>query len=262
MLVTDSNGCQDSVLATIGDPGAATPTVTLTAPTCIGFCDGKATANATGGTPPYTYFWTDSIGDTLALGGSIAGLCAGKYGLTITDGNGCVSASVVTMTDPNGMTLSFASTPSTCGASDGVASVSVANGTAPYAYLWDDAASQATDTASALTAGTYNVTVTDDNGCVATDSTTVGDLSPPVVTLTPTDATCNGDSTGTASATIVGGSMPYTYSWDDAASQTTPIATGLIAGMYSVSVTDSNGCTDTASVTVSEPAAIVIGPIL
>jgi hypothetical protein len=54
--------------------------------------------------------------------------------------------------------------------------------------------------------------------------------------------------------------MPYTYSWDDASSQTTPVATGLIAGMYSVSVIDSNGCMDTASVAVGEPAAIVIGP--
>ncbi len=258
VTVTDTNGCQDVATVTIFDLVALTATVSSTGPTCIGFCDGAATALAAGGTSPYTYLWTDSIGDTLALGGSIGGMCAGNYGLTITDGNGCVSSTVIGVVDPIGMTLSFASAPSTCGASDGAASVSITNGTAPYSYLWDDSGAQSTDTASVLAAGTYNVTVTDSSGCTVNGSVTVGDLSAPSVSITSTDVTCNGEATGSANTTIVGGSTPYTYSWDDATAQTTPNATGLTAGTYLVSVTDSNGCTNTASVTIAEPAAIVI----
>jgi hypothetical protein len=259
VMVTDSNGCQDSDSVTVQEPSGLTTTVSTTAPTCIGSCDGTAMVVAAGGTLQYTYLWTDSIGDTLSVGDSISGLCAGGYGLVITDGNGCISVSPVTLMDPIGMTLTFASTPSTCGASDGSASVSVANGTAPYAYLWDDPAAQTTDTASALLAGVYNVSVTDGNGCMETGNVLVSALIPPGVTLTATDATCNGEATGTATATIVGGSMPYTYSWDDASSQTASGATGLTAGTYSVTVTDNNGCTDTASIVVGEPGAIVIG---
>ena len=256
VIVIDSNGCAAIDSVTISEPIILAASAAVTNPSCAGSCDGAATATSSGGTPSYIYSWTDSLGDTIALGSSVAGLCAGSYALTITDGNGCVSSTLFTLTDPAGMTLSFTSAPANCGVSNGAASVSVTNGTAPYSYLWDDSGAQATDTATALAAGTYNVTVTDSSGCTATGSTTVGNSGAPTVSIISTNINCNGICDGSVTATVTGGTAPYTYLWDDPATTTILAATGLCAGTYTVMVTDSNGCVAFDAATISEPPVL------
>jgi len=141
----------------------------------------------------------------------------------------------------------------TCGNSNGSVTISASGGTSPYTYLWNDANVQTTETATNLSAGDYQVTVTDDNGCTATATVTIlqatTDLAVNIPEATIVDETC-GNSNGSATVSGTGGTSPYTYLWNDANAQTTETATNLSAGDYQVTVTDDNGCTATATVTI------------
>jgi len=143
----------------------------------------------------------------------------------------------------------------TCGNSNGSATVSAMGGTNPYTYLWNDANVQTTETATNLPAGDYQVSVTDDNGCTTTATVTISQASSDLVASIPEATiiheTC-GNSNGSATVSATGGTNPYTYLWNDANAQTTETATNLPAGDYQVSVTDDNGCTATATVTIQE----------
>src|SRR5206468_789408 len=138
------------------------------------------------------------------------------------------------------------------GASTGSIDLTVSGGTAPYTYLWSNEAT--TQDLSALTAGSYSVTVTDAKGCSATQSVTIGQ---PAAALemgeTHVDVHCFGASTGSIDLTVRGGTAPYTYLWSTEA--TTQDLSALAAGRYSVTVTDAKGCSATQSVTIGQPAA-------
>ena len=132
------------------------------------------------------------------------------------------------------------------GDATGTATVIPADGTSGYTYLWDTTPAQNTATASGLIAGTYNVTVTDANGCTATTTATIN-AAPAAITLaaTPTQIVCFG---GLGSVVLSSdGLAPFTYGGD--------ATTGLVAGTYTYTVTDANGCTATVAVTITEPAA-------
>jgi gliding motility-associated-like protein len=100
------------------------------------------------------------------------------------------------------------------------------------------------------------VTATDANGCIATASITITEPPALTVTVTGTNVLCNGGSTGSATATPAGGTAPYTYSWSTTPVQSTAAAAGLTAGSYTVTVTDSQGCTVTGTVAIAEPSAL------
>ncbi|MBI2968195.1 MAG: T9SS type A sorting domain-containing protein [Bacteroidetes bacterium] len=243
----------------ITDPGAVGATTSIAPISCAGSCDAVVTASGTGGTPPYAYQWNDPLLQTSA---AAAGLCPGTYTVIITDAKGCTgNATSGTVTNPAGMTIVPSSANSSCGLQDGSAAVSVSGGTPPYNYLWDStAAGQTNSTATGLASGSYSVTIADNNGCIQVSYTTVNDSGGPSVTITSNSAAlCNGSATGTASASASGGTAPYTYNWNDPQNQTGTNASGLPAGTYSVAVTDSAGCKGNASVTITQPAALVVG---
>ena len=164
----------------------------------------------------------------------------------------------ITVPIPCNMTASATGTDASCGgASDGTATVTTQNGTAPYQYTWSNGSNS--QTATGLAPGTYTVTVVDGNSCVANASVTIGGASSPiVVTTSSTGANC-GQSNGSASASASGGSAPYSFAWSNGSNSQT--ATGLAPGTYTVTVTDNIGCTETASVTVGN-AADVTAPVL
>jgi len=145
--------------------------------------------------------------------------------------------------------------------STGSATVAANGGTAPYTYSWNTVPVQTSATAINLAAGNYTVTVTDAAGCETTVNVIITQPAPLVVTISKTDVTCYGDSTGTATANASGGIPPYTYAWVTTPVQTSATALNLPAGTYSVTVFDSLGCFTPASVTITQPATKLIASV-
>lgn len=130
--------------------------------------------------------------------------------------------------------------------------MTVSGGTAPYTYNWSNGGS--TQDLSNLGSGTYNVTVTDANGCSATATVTITEPAVLTLNLSSNNLECNGDGSGEVSITVTGGTTPYTYLWSDGS--TSHILGDLSAGTYSVTVTDTNGCTTSGSATITQPDAL------
>lgn len=250
--VTDANGCIAVYSTSITEPPLLTVTVTGTNISCNGACDGTATATASGGTGAYTYSWSPGGCTTSAC----TGLCAGNYTLTLSDANGCTTTATVTLTQPPVFTVSPTGTDITCfNDCDGSVSANPSGGTLPYTYSWSPGGCT-TSTCSGLCPDTYTVVATDVNGCTATGTVTI--TEPPLLTVTvsATNVSCSGMCNGSVTATVAGGTVPYTYAWSNGCSTST--CPGLCAGTYTVIITDNNGCTATDSATVIEPAALAL----
>lgn len=247
VTVTDANGCSGTDSVTITQSSFSV-TISSTNASCIS-SNGTASASPNGGSAPYTYLWSN--GQTTS---TATGLGAGIYTVTITDGGGCTGTQTVTITNGAIPVLTSSNTAVLCnGQSNGTATVSASSGTLPYTYLWNNG--QTTSNATGLSAGTYTVTVTDADGCSST--TTVSITQPPALSaaVTNTNVSCNAGSNGSATLSPSGGTTPYSYLWSDG--QTTSAATGLIAGNYTVTVTDQNGCTNTTTVSIIQPDSAV-----
>ena len=156
---------------------------------------------------------------------------------------------VLTINPAPAMTIS--STNASCGLANGEAIATPNTGTGPFSFQWDaNTGSQTDSTAAGLGAGSYWVTITDALGCTASDSTFITDAPPLVITTSTVDATC-GASDGYAVVTVSGGTSPYSYSWNDLSAQTTDTATSLGAGVYTIVITDSNGCVESNLVNIN-----------
>lgn len=211
---------------------------------CNGDSTGEARAiGANGLATLYNYQWDANANNQTAA--IATGLPAGTYTVTVTDTIGCADTATVTLVAPTALAIADSITNVTCnGDSNGMAMITVTGGTPAYSYAWSN--SDTTAMINDIMAGVYTVTVTDNNGCTATSGATITEPSALVAAIAD-----NGDGTATASAT--GGTAAYNYAWDAAASnQTTATATGLTNNTtYVVTVSDANGCVDTASVTVT-----------
>ncbi len=224
---------------------------------CNGNNTGAIDLTVTGVSGSETYAWTGPNGYT-SSSDDITGLEAGVYNLTITDGS-CSETTVATITEPTALGISLTqSHPSCNGANDGSINMTISGGTSSYTQNWTgpNSYSSSLEDINGLLAGTYNVTVNDANGCTETSSIVLTDPALLTVTVTGADVSCFGGSDGVATAVVTGGTANFSYLWNDGSAQTTVSASGLGAGSYSVDVTDANGCTASASGTVSEPAQI------
>ncbi|MBI4931763.1 MAG: PKD domain-containing protein [Bacteroidetes bacterium] len=210
-----------------------TSTTSSANPNCSGGT-GSACVTPGGGTPPYTYVWSPSGGNSSCA----TGLSAGNYTVTVTDASasGCSSTNTVTITQPAVLNAATSFTNELCGQSNGTATVSPSGGTPGYNFLWSNG--QIASTATGLAAGNYSVTITDANGCTYNTVVAVGSTGGPTATTSATNVSCKGGSNGTASVTASNGTPAYTYVWSNG--QTTATATGLSAGNYSVIVTDAS----------------------
>lgn len=252
--ITDANNCQTSQSFTINEPSAISISTNVTDATCGG-ANGTANANVTGGSGTYTYNWTPGN----ISGSGISGMNSGTYTVQVTDGNGCTQTATANIGTSGGIILNTSSvTNVSCNnACNGSATVTENGGTGPYTYVWTGNSS-ITASANALCAGSYICTITDVNNCTDTALINITEPSALMASInTSTNVTCAGGSNGNATVTANGGSGTYTYSWTpNGGSNAT--AASLIAGNYSCIITDANNCTTTASVTISEPAAIII----
>ncbi|MEO5642494.1 MAG: T9SS type A sorting domain-containing protein, partial [Bacteroidia bacterium] len=210
---------------------------------CNGGGNGTASLTVNGGVSPYSYSWSNS-----ATTQNISALTVGTYTVLITDNNGCTQTSSVTITAPSAVTAAASSTNVNCnGGGNGTASLTVNGGVSPYSYSWSNSAT--TQNISALTAGTYTVLITDNNGCTQTETVII--TSPSAITSTSisTDASCGVCADGTVDLTVNGGNPSYTYSWSNSAA--TEDLNGLLPGTYYVTITDASGCQHTDSVLVN-----------
>lgn len=255
VTATDSNGCSAIASTNITQPTGPVLNISSSNVNCSGGSNGSALVNAVGGTAPYSYQWSNS-----GTSASINNLIAGNYSVTVTDANGCLVTATTTITQPSaGITASITVLSlAACNNANGSATVSASGGIAPYYYSWSNGAN--TSTATGLSAGNISVTVTDLVGCNTTVSDQIAMALPPVAQIiSQSDPTCFGGNNGNATVNVSGGAAPYTYNWSSGS--TNPTATNLIAGNYSVTITDATGCTSTASLILSEPAALNVSPV-
>jgi len=247
VTVTDANGCVIEDGGTVTEPTPVALNATSTDITCNGDNDRTATTNVTGGTPPYTYLWSNG-----ATTPSISGLAPGAYFVQVDDFFGCDDTLTIVITEPAVLLAGITSTVDVnCfGDATGAVSITVTGGTTPYSYVWSNGATSAN--LNGVIAGTYSVTVTDAHGCVTTagPATLVEPAAALEATITSSiNVDCNGNNTGSADLDVTGGTSPYAYLWSDG--QTTEDASGLFAGVATVTVTDAQGCVDIVSVTIT-----------
>jgi len=241
--VTDANSCISTKSVTITQPTALSTSTAVTSVLCNGGT-GSATLSTSGGTGAYTYSWS-----TAATTSVVSGLPAGAYTATITDANNCTSTKSVTITQPLALLTSTAVTNVLCNGGSGSATITASGGTGAYTYSWS---SSATTSVVSLLAGAYTATVTDANSCTSTNTIVINQPASLSTSTAITNALCNGGS-GSATLTASGGTGAYTYSWSSSA---TTSVVSLLAGAYTATVTDGNGCASIKSVTINQPVAL------
>lgn len=246
VTVTGTDGCSATASTTVNEPTALSVTIASNNPTCPALNNGDATATAAGGTGPYSYLWSNANGTS-----TTTALVAGSYTVTITDANSCTATASVTLSNPPVVNVAVTATDEQCNTpNSGTTTANISNGTGPFTQVWSNAGTTAT--INNLAPGSYDVTVTDAVGCTATASGTVNASTLPTVSITATDPNCNGGADGAVEAV---GSF-VTFTWGHGA--TTNPSTGLTAGTYDVTVADANGCTASATTTLSEPTALTL----
>jgi gliding motility-associated-like protein len=225
-----------------------------------GGSDGSVTVSGSGGSAPYEY----SLGSGAFQGSGIFNsLSAGSYIITIRDAQLCTFTLNVTITQPQiplSAVIDSLENVLCAGTNSGYISISGWGGTSPYTYSLNGGPSQSSGVFGSLAAGNYLITITDFISDVF--DTLIVITEPPAlnISMTSTDNNCFGGSEGSATAAVTGGAEPYTYSWNSLPVQNTASATGLTAGLYTVSVTDANGCMISGSATINQPATeIAVG---
>src|SRR5690606_20946657 len=262
VTVTDANGCEATTSVEVGvDDVTITVTPVIVNTTCIAAI-GSIDITVAGGTEPYDFAWTGPDGFT-ATTEDIADLAAGDYTVVVTDANGCETEQTFTVgTEDVTITLTGVAVDAVCTASNGTITLTIEGGTPNYTISWTgpDGFTSSDKDLTDLAAGTYNVTVTDANGCEATTSVEVG-VEDVTITVTPVivNTTCIA-TIGSIDITVAGGTEPYTYLWSNGA--TTEDIEDLAAGDYTVTVTDANGCETEQTFTVgTEDVTITVTPV-
>ena len=255
VTVTDADDCTATISVTITEPDLLVANASATGETSTGGNDGTATADPMGGEPTYSYNWSNNMTTQ-----TISGLAPGNYTVTVTDANMCTATQTVTVSnfDCGDVTLDFQINNVNCnGGNNGSLTALVNSNATPISYEWNNGVMEATN--SGLTAGTYSVTIIDDNGCELTNSATI--TEPPAITInvSATDVSCNGANDGTATAMATGGTGVLTYFWDNG--MTTPTIESLPPGTYTINVSDENFCSNSAMITVSQPPALILNVV-
>lgn len=267
LTVTDVNNCTKVTTFTV----AQAPTPTLTVDSTSNYCV-TATAGATlvvnvaNGTAPFTYRLNGTVvqANTNATTYTFANMQPANHVITVTDANGCVASlnqTIAAQFRTSGVSVE-AITCKPAPANKGKIKVTLSGGYVPYTYVVKQGATivqaQTNVTGTEVvyettTAGTYTIEITDSKGCVVQETRALSAPTPPTVTFTKEDVKCYGSSTGVIKVTASGGMLPYTYKINGGASQSSNEFTGLPAGTYTITVTDTYQCETSISVTINQP---------
>lgn len=251
VVVVDSNGDSATKTFMLSAPNQLVPSGTSTNPSCIAPNSGAINLSVTGGTPPYSFKW--STGATVS---DLTNLSEGIYLYTITDANGCQLEGHITLVEESDLTLTVNKQNVSCfGEADGGAEVQVEGGTAPYSYSWSNGST--IPTINNMSAGNYTVTVTDYAGCSATTSVYINEpMFPLRAEPLVTSPSCSTNTEGAINLQVSGGTSPYSYQWNSG--ETTQDISGLLAGQYNYTVTDSKGCLVSGEVTIEDNNPLTI----
>ncbi len=269
VTITDQSGCPPLILPVeLENP----PFIMFSFTDIVGVscsnssCDGSATLNITGGAVTGGTFdvqWSTGFTETGVTSSSPGNLCFGFNSVTVTDGNGCVKIDSLPVPGPQPITLDLAASTidsvSCNGRSDGSANLVGSGGTGPYTFNWPGLG-QTGPSVSGLAAGSYIVELTDSRGCEFDTTIVIGQPEVLALAVDPagtSDVGCSGLDDGQITVTATGGNAgQLSYTWTNGVTADGPVAGGLAPGTYSVTVTDSKGCTAQTSHTVNEPVPV------
>lgn len=270
--VTDANGCSLTQTITLTSPNALNATYSQVNVLINGQSTGSITVNATGGTGAYTYIINNLTTQTTNV---FANLAAGNYIVEVKDANGCSVTLNVTITESPVLQVVInqpvANQILCYGGNTGALTTTVSGGVAPYYYQWKKdgvvLTGIITSSINTLAAGLYEVEVRDNVGAIQTQTFTIIEPTQLAVSFVTNPVTCTATNSGSITATVTGGTPPYTFSWNtgytgtnNSSSDTFHILSNIPIGTYSVSITDSNGCTLTPpSVTVGTSTGLNLG---
>lgn len=252
IIVKDVNSCSKTLNKTITQPQQLLTLINDTiVAICDGTCNGTITATATGGTLPYSYLWSNNQTTQ-----TISNLCTGKYQISITDNNNCAVNDSIVIKDASNLssTLTVTNYISCYGECSGALIAQGIDGQPNYEYNWSNGSNS--QSLTNLCAGVYYVTVKDQQNCIRIRFTNL--VQPADLNTYVSNGTivCNGQSS-TISVNVSGGTPTYVYSWSDAQNQHTQTAYNLNAGVYTVTITDSKGCSKTLNTTLTEPEKLL-----
>ena len=257
LTVTDIKGCTMLRPFTITSPTQLTGSFTTIDPVvCYGDPTGNLVYAGSGGTSPYSYSWQNSTTLFSESTGSLSGVIADAYQVTVIDGNGCTHVNNATITSPTELVGSTTAINVSCyGGTDGSIDATISGGIAPYSTVWTNSIPSTVGTTidiSAIPSDTYTASIQDFNGCPLTLVQIVTQPNAPLsATFTPVDVLCYGNNTGSIDATVVGGTLPFTYSWSN--SQSTEDIQNLLAGSYTLNLLDFNNCPLVETILITQP---------
>jgi len=252
--VSDLGGCSNDIPIVVTGPPELLTSVSFTPVLCNGASTGSASVVAVGGTGAYQYMWNTFPPQ---LNANATNITAGTYIINVTDANNCVASNEVIVTEPPVITSTTTTTPVSCfGGSNGTAIVNAGGGVGGFNYSWNTNPVQNTASAVNLFAQQYTITVMDANGCVHTNTATPIQPTDIILNTASTPVSCFSGADGTVTANAVDGTPGYSFAWNTNPVQVSQTVNGLIAGTYTVTVTDALGCIKTQSVPVIEPSLL------
>ncbi|MFM7080046.1 MAG: beta strand repeat-containing protein, partial [Bacteroidota bacterium] len=249
ITISDANGCTTTISSNITSPSQLTMSTTTTGSTC-GNTNGTVSISASGGSGSYTF--SNNGGLSYQPISNFNNLSAGTYTVMVMDANGCTASGSSNVASAPGPILSAVNfnNVNCYNGTNGSITVSSSNGTAPLSYSINQGLPQASNAFNNLTAGTYNILISDANGCTASSSQLITQPSALLTSTSSTPSTCFNGTNGSASVSVSGGTAPYSYIWSGS-TNTGPNSNNLSAGSYSVTVSDNNGCSSSMTIVVS-----------
>jgi hypothetical protein len=226
---------------------------TVTTSSTPSFCrNGTATVSVVGGSPPYAFSWNTTPVQTDSMAINLVG--GETYNITISD-SFCTMTESITITSLSNMQLALVTTPDSCNTGKGSVTVQATGGIGPYSYLWNT--TDTTTSLDSLLQGLYQVTVVDDSGCILHQSINISNYTPITVASNITQPNCT-QPDGSATLIVSGGIPPYAYFWNTVPVQTDSTAINLSTGLYTVIVTDQQGCSNQVNVIITDNSLFTV----
>ncbi len=263
--IMDTNNCSISTAFSIVEPPILKATIAVTDVTCFGGSDGSAVAAVAGGTFPYIYQWLNESGNEVGTSATLSNVKASDYRVKITDSNGCSGVSGQTgyieqvasiHNPPSKLAFTTDVTPVACnGGSTGVIKVKPTGGWGSYEFGTTKNSFTTNNSITGLASGWYKIYVRDSLSCIDSADVMVGEQTSLVIdNISFTDVTCNGGNDGTVQVTVSGGVPNYRYYLDE--NEFSGSKDDLVAGDYTITVKDANGCSTFGKLTINQPEAI------